>query len=536
MSGFTKPTTTQTPDALLDYWLTRLTGAELRVLLYAVRRTYGFGRDEDAIALEQFLHGITTDDGRVLDEGIGVSRRALLYAIKSLSEKGLLHKARQLDRDGRDTTSTYRLSLIDERHPQPRASLGLREVNTTQVPDEIFDHWLVRLSDSELKVLLYIVRRTLGFKKAADAIKPDQFMDGIQTAGGVRLDDGCGLSEKHLYRAISGLKEKGLITVERRVSPRIGHLPSVYTLVFESEQPALLRLSANPDPRMRDYRDTPEAERSSIQNRSTESTGVGVQKGRIEGAKRSGTSVQKRRIEGADRSGRGRNEDQKGYASKVASQQTDIFKDSQQTGNQQTDDFDIESTNHQENHDTSDQEHIGQRVREPVAEFGDTAPPQSSVTKAVRLWSTSGIEVSTMLSLIDDAAGLVRQIHPQKPMAYFFTTLASFVRTLPPVSVTPPADPVPIEETHVIWRAVLSEIRAVLTSENYDRWFRPTSIARHDEDQKVLVIATPDTFHQQWLDRRLRRHAEVALQRVAPGTSLTFVVDARPLEGEKERL
>jgi len=152
MPGFSKPTTTQTPDALLDYWLTRLAGSELRVLLYAVRRTYGFKRDEDAIGLDQFLHGITTRDGAVLDEGIGISRRALLYAIKSLADKGLLLKGRHVDDGGRDTVSTYRLSIVDERHP--RAAQGVRAVNTTQVPDEIFDYWLSRLSDAELRACL----------------------------------------------------------------------------------------------------------------------------------------------------------------------------------------------------------------------------------------------------------------------------------------------------------------------------------------------------------------------------------------------
>src|SRR5215469_10035736 len=98
MSGFTKPTTTQTPDALFDYWLTRLTGSELRVLLYAIRRTFGFKRDDDAISREQFLHGITARDGRIFDEGTGIrSGATLTAAITKLVEKGLLIRQKRFD-------------------------------------------------------------------------------------------------------------------------------------------------------------------------------------------------------------------------------------------------------------------------------------------------------------------------------------------------------------------------------------------------------------------------------------------------------
>ncbi len=537
MPGFAKPTTTQTPDALLDYWLSRLTGAELRVALYAVRRTYGFGRDEDAIALDQFLHGITTRDGTVLDEGIGVSRRALLYAIKSLGEKGLLLKARQLDREGRDTTSTYRLSIVDERHPRPRAAQGLREVNTTQVPDEVFDYWLPRLSDAELKVLLYIVRRTLGFKKAADAIKPDQFLTGIETAGGVRLDDGCGLSEKHLYRAISGLKEKGLIAVERRVSARVGHLASVYTLVFENDAPALLRVVGDPDPRLRDYRDEGEPERPRslpaqgahrVSPDSTTATPSRVQKRRIAGAERSGRWVQKGPVEGASRSGWGRNEDGKGYASKVAPQQADLSKDRQQTERQQTDA--IDSIGHASRSIVPDHERpassegetarpdevVERRIIAVVAEFGDTASPRASVTKAVRWFHASACGADDFVALIDEAAAVVRRYRPTKPMPYFFTTLDGLVRdTLAAqgnlIADEQPGDLPPITDTHPVWRAVLEEVRLTMTVENFNLWFTSTQAVGQDGD--VLRVQVPTPFAKEWLAHKLQGQVSGALAR-----------------------
>lgn len=42
---------------------------------------------------------------------------------------------------------------------------GFSSPNFTSVPDEFFDVLAPRLSGSEVKVLLYIIRRTFGFKK-----------------------------------------------------------------------------------------------------------------------------------------------------------------------------------------------------------------------------------------------------------------------------------------------------------------------------------------------------------------------------------
>src|SRR5438552_10052813 len=113
--GFERPTVTNTPDALFDYWLVHLGGAELRVLLYAIRHTYGWKRPSDDIAIEQFRHGITTAEGKLLDEGTGLARSSCLAAIKLLCEKGLLEKTRQRlsGQDNRDWVSNFRV-VIDE--------------------------------------------------------------------------------------------------------------------------------------------------------------------------------------------------------------------------------------------------------------------------------------------------------------------------------------------------------------------------------------------------------------------------------------
>ena len=68
--GFSGPNYTPVPDELFDELMVELSGAELKVLLYIIRRTFGFKRDADMISLSQMLNGIRTPDGRVLDRGV----------------------------------------------------------------------------------------------------------------------------------------------------------------------------------------------------------------------------------------------------------------------------------------------------------------------------------------------------------------------------------------------------------------------------------------------------------------------------------
>ena len=60
--GFRSPNYTQVPDELFDELMSELSGAELKVLLYIIRRTFGFKKDSDNISLSQICNGITTRD------------------------------------------------------------------------------------------------------------------------------------------------------------------------------------------------------------------------------------------------------------------------------------------------------------------------------------------------------------------------------------------------------------------------------------------------------------------------------------------
>ena len=109
---------------------------------------------------------------------------------------------------------------------------GFSSPNFTQVPDDVFDLLMPRLTEAELRVLLYIIRRTFGFKKDADAISINQMVDGITTREGRVLDSGTGLSRRSVVNGLKGLEAKGVIVAYRRQSAERGHEPTTYSLRF----------------------------------------------------------------------------------------------------------------------------------------------------------------------------------------------------------------------------------------------------------------------------------------------------------------
>lgn len=112
--GIHSPAYTQVPDEVLDVLTPYLSGAELKVLLYIIRRTFGWKKDMDAISIDQMTNGITTTTGRRLDLGTGLSRRHVLRALKSLQEKEVILAIRQVGRDGRNLPTAYGLKMRGE--------------------------------------------------------------------------------------------------------------------------------------------------------------------------------------------------------------------------------------------------------------------------------------------------------------------------------------------------------------------------------------------------------------------------------------
>jgi DNA-binding MarR family transcriptional regulator len=123
--GYTRPTYTMVPDELFDEQLPDLSGAELKVLLYIIRRTLGFKKDADTISLSQICNGITRKDGRQLDRGTGLNRDTVSKVVKSLEDGGyIIREMRQSTERGNEPT-VYRLNFI------PWSE------NPTSLPDQI---------------------------------------------------------------------------------------------------------------------------------------------------------------------------------------------------------------------------------------------------------------------------------------------------------------------------------------------------------------------------------------------------------------
>jgi len=104
-NGFEAANTTPVPDILFDTLLPDLSGAELKVMLYIIRRTSGFKKTTDAISLTQFEEGITTKDGRVLDRGCGLSRETICNALQSLEKRGCIKSDKRSHNGGKEITA-----------------------------------------------------------------------------------------------------------------------------------------------------------------------------------------------------------------------------------------------------------------------------------------------------------------------------------------------------------------------------------------------------------------------------------------------
>lgn len=123
---------------------------------------------------------------------------------------------------------------------------GFSNPNGTIVPDEVFDVLMPQLTDAELRILLYIIRRTFGFKKNSDEISLRQMVDGIITRDGRVLDRGTGLSKPTVARGLVGLRDKKIIVATRNRSAERGNEATTYRLRFKVDAEATAAPEADP--------------------------------------------------------------------------------------------------------------------------------------------------------------------------------------------------------------------------------------------------------------------------------------------------
>jgi len=200
-------------------------------------------------------------------------------------------------------------------------------------------------------------------------------------------------------------------------------------------------------------------------------------------------------------------------------------------------------------------------------EFGDDAP-QASRTRVANMQRVAGLADADVLPLLAEAAAIARSQTAAITkrgrsgeivrMPYLLATLRDLVDApaaplargggrLDPrlsgagpgsdaTSAPPLAEPAPwgpgapgvgapaagdgddlptAGAATALWRAVLGEVREVLTPENYAVWFAPARASILEED--VLHVAVPTAFHADWLAHKLGGRVRQALERTGHG-------------------
>lgn len=109
---FDLPRYTMIPNVIIDELMPKLTGGEFKVLLYIARRTFGFQRTRATITVEQIQDGHLFD-GRRLDYGTGLSRRAVFECLQNLEGAGYVFRQKQFSETGSQLASTYTILARD---------------------------------------------------------------------------------------------------------------------------------------------------------------------------------------------------------------------------------------------------------------------------------------------------------------------------------------------------------------------------------------------------------------------------------------
>ena len=115
--GFAQVRYTQVPDLFFDRIAPLLSEAELRVILYIFRHTFGWKKDFDRISLAQMVDGIRRQDGSVVDLGTGMAKTSVVRGVKGLIEKRLIEAVRQSSPAHGHEPTVYQPRVVGD--PQP---------------------------------------------------------------------------------------------------------------------------------------------------------------------------------------------------------------------------------------------------------------------------------------------------------------------------------------------------------------------------------------------------------------------------------
>ena len=98
----------------------------------------------------------------------------------------------------------------------PFAGFDKPQQNYSKLPHAFIDASHIFTSQSEIMVVLYILRHTWGFSEYDEPkkITLDEFENGRKYADGTRMDNGCGMSRRSIQRGLADAEAHGFITVE----------------------------------------------------------------------------------------------------------------------------------------------------------------------------------------------------------------------------------------------------------------------------------------------------------------------------------
>lgn len=103
------PNYTQVPNVVIDFYIPQLQAAEVRVLLFMLRMTVGFHREEVQLTLKRIANGRVGADGKRIEWGCGLAKSTISKALVNLETYGLVER----QRDGRQGT-VYVLNIDEE--------------------------------------------------------------------------------------------------------------------------------------------------------------------------------------------------------------------------------------------------------------------------------------------------------------------------------------------------------------------------------------------------------------------------------------
>jgi DNA-binding transcriptional ArsR family regulator len=95
--------------AVSCHWVSFLGGAEIKILLFIIERTFRWSKDAERISAKHFTEGMKRkEDGYCIHEGTALSHNTVRAALRSLQEKGLVSVSEE-----RDVANNYQANLIE---------------------------------------------------------------------------------------------------------------------------------------------------------------------------------------------------------------------------------------------------------------------------------------------------------------------------------------------------------------------------------------------------------------------------------------